>query len=175
MSFSRCHLGECGCDPAGGIVARWPHGGGRLILPLTTDKGFRANDPGNIRRRGAVFRIERRGTDFLARRISGVAIFPCEGSRDVESERALAAALERGDCDRVTRLYRRTICRTGAVGCAHRAGAWRIAESHAKDRCASDCQHSPGAYRGSVRPLQGRMGLRRNGHGHGARGPRGQA
>jgi len=81
--------------------------GGRLILPLTTNQGFRANDPGNLPRRGAVFRIERRGPEFLARTISGVAIFPCEGARDPESERALAAALKAGGWEKVTRLYRR--------------------------------------------------------------------
>jgi len=32
----------------------------RLILPLTTNEGFLANDPANVQRRGAVFRIERR-------------------------------------------------------------------------------------------------------------------
>ena len=44
--------------------------GGRLILPLTAD-GF----PNRDVRRGAVFRIERRGSEFFAHRISGVAIF----------------------------------------------------------------------------------------------------
>ena len=48
--------------------------GGRLILPLTAD-GF----PNRDVRHGAIFRIERRGSEFFARRISGVAIFPCEG------------------------------------------------------------------------------------------------
>jgi protein-L-isoaspartate(D-aspartate) O-methyltransferase len=82
--------------------------GGRLILPLTSDKGFGEN-PENIpiQRRGAVFRIERRGNEFLAKWISAVAIFPCEGARDAESERALAAAFEKGSWERVTRLYRR--------------------------------------------------------------------
>jgi len=82
--------------------------GGRLILPLTSDKGFGEN-PDNIpiQRRGAVFRIERCGNEFLAKWISAVAIFPCEGARDRESERALAAAFEKGGWDRVTRLYRR--------------------------------------------------------------------
>ena len=82
--------------------------GGRLILPLTSDKGFGEN-PENIpiQRRGAVFRTERRGNEFLAKWISAVAIFPCEGARDAESERALAAAFEKGGWERVTRLYRR--------------------------------------------------------------------
>ena len=77
---------------------------GRLILPLTSDKGFGEN-PENIpiQRRGAVFRIERRGNEFLAKWISAVAIFPCEGARDAECERALAAAFEKGGWDRVTR------------------------------------------------------------------------
>jgi protein-L-isoaspartate(D-aspartate) O-methyltransferase len=44
--------------------------GGRLILPLTTDKGFNSLDPGQIRRQGAVFRVERQGCDFRARWIS---------------------------------------------------------------------------------------------------------
>jgi len=76
--------------------------GGRLILPLTANK-FPAGDV----RQGAVFRIERHGADFLARRISGVAIFSCEGMRDAESEAALAAAFEKGRVHEVTRLYRR--------------------------------------------------------------------
>jgi len=80
---------------------------GRLILPLTSDKGFGEN-PENmpIQRRGAVFRIERCGNEFLTKSISAVAIFPCEGARDAESERALVGALENGGWDRVTRLYR---------------------------------------------------------------------
>jgi protein-L-isoaspartate(D-aspartate) O-methyltransferase len=76
--------------------------GGRLILPLTAH-GF----PNTDVRRGAVVRITRRGDDFLAARVSGVAIFPCAGMRDPESEVALAAAFERGRVQEVTRLYRR--------------------------------------------------------------------
>ena len=76
--------------------------GGRLILPLTSGE-FPGGDVG----RGAVFRIERRGDDFLAQRISAVAIFPCEGMRDAQSEAALAAAFETGRTHEVTRLYRR--------------------------------------------------------------------
>lgn len=80
--------------------------GGRMILPLTTNQGFRANDPQNIRRRGAVFRIERRGEEFAARWISPVAIFPCEGGREPASEAALAAAFQTERWREVTRLYR---------------------------------------------------------------------
>jgi protein-L-isoaspartate(D-aspartate) O-methyltransferase len=73
---------------------------GRLILPLTAD-GF----PNRDVRHGAVFRIERRGSEFFARRISGIAIFPCEGGRDEASGQALAAAFDKGGAERVTRLY----------------------------------------------------------------------
>jgi protein-L-isoaspartate(D-aspartate) O-methyltransferase len=52
--------------------------GGRMILPLTLNKGFMEPEAGPIERRGAVFRIERCGDEFLAQRISPVAIFPCE-------------------------------------------------------------------------------------------------
>ena len=80
--------------------------GGRLILPLTTNQGFMGPEsPVPIERRGAVFRIERHGDDFSAKRISAVAIFPCEGMRDPDSEAALAAAFEKGDGSEVTRLY----------------------------------------------------------------------
>src|ERR1700736_5441791 len=73
--------------------------GGRLILPLTAD-AF----PNRDVRRGAVFRIERHGPEFFARRISGVAIFRCEGGRDETGEQALAVAFDKGG-ERVTRLY----------------------------------------------------------------------
>jgi protein-L-isoaspartate(D-aspartate) O-methyltransferase len=71
--------------------------GGRMILALTKDK-----DTG-----GAWFLIERRGDEFLAKWISPAGLFPCAGARDAESERALAAAFEKGGWERVTRLYRR--------------------------------------------------------------------
>ena len=67
-----------------------------MILALTKDK-----DTG-----GAWFRIERRGVEFLAKWISAAGLFPCEGARDAESERALVAAFEKGGGERVTRLYR---------------------------------------------------------------------
>ena len=76
--------------------------GGRLILPLTAG-GF----PNVDVRHGAVFRITRQDDGFLAKRISGVAIFPCEGMRDAETEAALAAAFATGRVGEVTRLYRR--------------------------------------------------------------------
>jgi protein-L-isoaspartate(D-aspartate) O-methyltransferase len=79
---------------------------GRLILPLTSDQGFGAPSLENIAGAGAVFVIERRGGDFSATWISSVAIFPCAGSRDDISERALAEAFAKGGWERVTRLYR---------------------------------------------------------------------
>jgi protein-L-isoaspartate(D-aspartate) O-methyltransferase len=61
----------------------------------------------NVRaRRGAVFCIERRGADYLVEWISPVAIFPCAGNRDPASEAALAAAFDKGDWQKVRRLYR---------------------------------------------------------------------
>jgi protein-L-isoaspartate(D-aspartate) O-methyltransferase len=80
--------------------------GGRLILPMTSDQGFGAKSPTKIASAGAVFRIERRGDDYFATWISAVAIFPCAGSRDEVSERALAKAFAKKGWDRVTRLYR---------------------------------------------------------------------
>jgi protein-L-isoaspartate(D-aspartate) O-methyltransferase len=88
-------------------AAAWLDGlaeGGRLILPLTANMGF--NELQVTARRGAVFRIERRGTEYLAACVSPVVIFPCAGSRDSVSEAALAAAFERGDWHKVSRLYR---------------------------------------------------------------------
>jgi protein-L-isoaspartate(D-aspartate) O-methyltransferase len=69
--------------------------GGRLVLPLTTSKNI-----------GATFRIERRGDDYLAARVSPIMIYPCAGARDEASEQALSAAIRSGDAKKVTRLYR---------------------------------------------------------------------
>ena len=118
------HLCQRRRDPARGYMAGPTEGGGRLILPLTAD-GF----PNRDVRHGAVFRIERRGPEFFARRISGVAIFPCEGGRDEASEQALAAAFDKGGAERVTRLYRATNCRKTNVGCARLAGVWLTADA----------------------------------------------
>jgi protein-L-isoaspartate(D-aspartate) O-methyltransferase len=79
--------------------------GGRLVLPLTTDDGFSSLGSG-MRPRGAVFLITREGDEFLARCVSGVAIYPCAGMRDAKSEKALASAFGNGGLKRVTRLYR---------------------------------------------------------------------
>jgi protein-L-isoaspartate(D-aspartate) O-methyltransferase len=70
--------------------------GGRLILPLSTSKGFDYDGPPLPQlKRGAVFRIEKRHDGFAAKCVSGVSIIPCESARDVISEAALAAALAR--------------------------------------------------------------------------------
>jgi protein-L-isoaspartate(D-aspartate) O-methyltransferase len=84
---------------------------GRLMLPLTTDASVRASESGAIdyaqmARRGAVFRIQRQGTDFAARWVCAAAYILAEGIRDRESEAALADAFKKGDGRNVTRLYR---------------------------------------------------------------------
>jgi len=61
----------------------------------------------------------------LARRISGVAIFPCEGGRDEDGERALGAAFDKGGAERVTRLYLRDDLPEDQ--CWLRAPGWRLA------------------------------------------------
>jgi protein-L-isoaspartate(D-aspartate) O-methyltransferase len=85
---------------------------GRLILPLTTDASVRPREDGaldfaKMARRGAVFNIERRGTEFNARWICPAAYILAEGIRDKVSEAALASAFEKGDGRKVTQLYRR--------------------------------------------------------------------
>jgi protein-L-isoaspartate(D-aspartate) O-methyltransferase len=101
--------------------------GGRLILPMTSDQGFAANSPQRMASAGAVFRIERRGRDYLAYWISPVAIFPCAGSRDEASERALADAFEKRGWQRVTRLYRDQ--EIPAERCWLRGSGWCLAYS----------------------------------------------
>jgi protein-L-isoaspartate(D-aspartate) O-methyltransferase len=72
-----------------------------------------------------VFRIERRGGDFLAQRVSAVAIFPCVGMRDAQSAAALAAAFEKGRVREVTRLYRRND--VSEEDCWMRGVGWSLA------------------------------------------------
>jgi protein-L-isoaspartate(D-aspartate) O-methyltransferase len=81
---------------------------GRLILPLTARKTIDVPmvRHADIERHGAVFRVERRRTDYIARWISAVGVFPCECGRDALSEASLAAAFEHGGWQDVTRLYR---------------------------------------------------------------------
>jgi len=78
--------------------------GGRLILPLTAGKAL--PPVGQVARHGAVFRIERRGEDYLAQWISPVGVYPCEGGRDAVSEAALDRALQAGGWQKVSRLRR---------------------------------------------------------------------
>ncbi|QIG96725.1 protein-L-isoaspartate O-methyltransferase family protein [Bradyrhizobium sp. 6(2017)] len=90
-------------------AARWLDGladGGRLMLPLTSDQGFKGGAPEQVARSGAVFRIRREGAGYQASWISPVAIIPCDGGRDEPSEKALAEAFARGGWQKVTRLHR---------------------------------------------------------------------
>ncbi|MGA2563094.1 MAG: rRNA adenine N-6-methyltransferase family protein [Steroidobacteraceae bacterium] len=85
--------------------------GGRLILPLTTDENFRSVsstsfDPMIAMRSGVFFRIQRREARFEAHGLLPTAIIPAEGARDQASEAALAAALNKGGWNTVTRLVR---------------------------------------------------------------------
>lgn len=77
--------------------------GGRMLLPLTTNASFTTTPRGL---QGAMFKIERRGGDFLAGLVSATAIIPGESMRDDASEAALAAAFAKGGVKDVTRLYR---------------------------------------------------------------------
>lgn len=81
--------------------------GGRLVLPLTTARGFGQPDAAITGLHGAVFLVTRRGSGFTARRISATRIFPCAGLRDEAGERRLAEAFSRSDGSGVTHLHRR--------------------------------------------------------------------
>jgi protein-L-isoaspartate(D-aspartate) O-methyltransferase len=99
---------------------------GRLVIPLSTDKGFHHDGPPiPIQKRGAVFCIQRHGDDYTATRVSAVAIIPCEGGRDPASESALAAALEKGGVENVTRFYRHDT--VPEENCWLRAPGWCLA------------------------------------------------
>jgi protein-L-isoaspartate(D-aspartate) O-methyltransferase len=103
-------------DPADGTyvnagvthpLARWldrMRDRGRMVLPMTAPRGRKL--PPGPRWTGVVFLIRRRGEQFAARRISAVAIYPCEGARDPAAEQALARALKAGGAERVRHLYR---------------------------------------------------------------------
>jgi protein-L-isoaspartate(D-aspartate) O-methyltransferase len=81
--------------------------GGRLILPLTTEHGFTAGrSTEQVSRSGAVFRIERKDEDYLAKWISTVAVYPCAAGRNPRTEETLASAFANGRWNEVTRLYR---------------------------------------------------------------------
>jgi protein-L-isoaspartate(D-aspartate) O-methyltransferase len=80
--------------PAAWLDALAP--GGRLLLPLTTDEGWRRFDAAQIARRGAVLLIARNGCGTLARWLSPVAIYPCAGARTPDADAALRRAFKRG-------------------------------------------------------------------------------
>jgi protein-L-isoaspartate(D-aspartate) O-methyltransferase len=82
--------------PADGWLDRLMEGG-RLVLPLTAS--------GEIPL-GAMFCVEKRGGEFLARAISGAGFIPCEGLRDAETADALGKAFGAGGAERVSRLVR---------------------------------------------------------------------
>ncbi|MFL9869476.1 rRNA adenine N-6-methyltransferase family protein [Paraburkholderia fungorum] len=99
--------------------------GGRLILPLTTERICLPGEGVSTSHYGAVFRIERAGDKYLAAWISTVALYPCEGGRDDGLEATLGAAFQKGGWRRVTRLYR-----TGDLPderCWLRAARWALA------------------------------------------------
>jgi protein-L-isoaspartate(D-aspartate) O-methyltransferase len=91
---------------------------GRLLLPLTTNENFPAaragfSDPstimqpkGKIMRTGLYFLIRRRESVFEARALCPVGMVPAEGARSAVAEAALAAALDKGGWQTVTRLAR---------------------------------------------------------------------
>jgi protein-L-isoaspartate(D-aspartate) O-methyltransferase len=94
--------------------------GGRLILPLTTSQGF---PPVPLERRGAVFRIERRSSEFLrggsVRSRSSLA-----KGRATRSPGRLSPRPSRKAAGRKSRGFAAaTTCRKPAVGCAHPGGA----------------------------------------------------
>lgn len=97
--------------------------GGRLILPLTSDKGY--SEAFAKITCGVVFRIERRGDEYAASWASSVAVFPCAGNRDEVSEHALAVALRNGGEKNVTRLYRQDLI--PPERCWLRAPGWCLA------------------------------------------------
>jgi protein-L-isoaspartate(D-aspartate) O-methyltransferase len=81
--------------------------GGRLMVPLTTNRGFINSDPCEpLEKRGAMFLFVRHASDFTARWISPAAFIPSENARDPPSEVALAKAFAKGGWEKVTRLYR---------------------------------------------------------------------
>lgn len=97
--------------------------GGRLLVPLTTAANFTNRNPTHPT--GSYFLITRSGTDYLARWVSYVGVFPCAGARDPASEEALAKAFETPRWQEVTRLYR-----TGDLPeeqCWLRAPGWSLA------------------------------------------------
>ncbi|MFE1602002.1 protein-L-isoaspartate O-methyltransferase family protein [Methylobacterium sp. ID0610] len=90
---------------------------GRLILPLTVDRGEGITE-------GVILLVERRGETFAARCLCGTRYYPCIGARDAASGAALAAALARGGAGRVTALRRTDLVPEEA--CWLRAPGWSL-------------------------------------------------
>lgn len=78
--------------------------GGRLLIPLTSDRAFYSTAADRIY--GSYFLIDRREHEYTARWICNVGIYPCESARNATSEAALTRAFESGRWKEVTRLYR---------------------------------------------------------------------
>lgn len=74
--------------------------GGRLILPLTV---ARDETSGGM---GFMLKVNREEKGYAARFISPVAIFPCIGSRDAESNQRLREAMSKGTWGTVQSLRR---------------------------------------------------------------------
>ncbi|MDT5059656.1 MAG: protein-L-isoaspartate(D-aspartate) O-methyltransferase [Acidobacteriota bacterium] len=74
--------------------------GGRLILPLTV---ARDETSGGM---GFMLKVDREEKGYAARFISPVAIFPCIGSRDAESNQRLREAMSKGTWGTVQSLRR---------------------------------------------------------------------
>ena len=73
---------------------------GRLLLPLTV---ARDETSGGM---GFMLKVEREAKGYAARFISPVAIFPCIGSRDAESNQRLREAMTKGTWGTVASLRR---------------------------------------------------------------------
>jgi hypothetical protein len=81
----RCCAGRAGTSPPQAPTrsiftprTRWHPAGApaqQRRAVLSTNEGFRRGNPDDVRRRGAAFRIERRGVEFLAQWISGSRFF----------------------------------------------------------------------------------------------------
>lgn len=69
--------------------------GGRLVLPLTTE-----------RQNGVVMKLTRKDQGFAADFVSLTQIFACDGARDTDAARRLVKALEKGTWAKVRSLRR---------------------------------------------------------------------
>jgi protein-L-isoaspartate(D-aspartate) O-methyltransferase len=97
--------------------------GGRLILPLTTTQGFMGAAAVPIERRGAVFRIERRGEDFWRRESLELAFFPAKADATRHRKRCSGPLSKRVAQSASHGSIGKTICPKNAAGCALQVGA----------------------------------------------------